>query len=110
MGLRVQPDPEPQRNVFIRSDQYNFILHGAPSLMMAFGYEKGSKEEAIQKNWLTTRYHSVSDDLNQPVDKPAAGEYIDLVERLIIRVANAPARPAWKPDSFFRRYAAKQSD
>ncbi len=31
LGVRVQPDPEPLRNVFIRSDQYNFIRHGIPS-------------------------------------------------------------------------------
>src|SRR5262249_18563538 len=27
-GIAVQADPEPQRNLFIRSDQYNFIRHG----------------------------------------------------------------------------------
>ena len=25
MGIDMQPDPQPKRNVFIRSDQYNFI-------------------------------------------------------------------------------------
>src|SRR3984893_19359909 len=28
-GLRVQPDPEPLRNAFIRSDQYNFVRRGS---------------------------------------------------------------------------------
>ena len=32
MGTAVQPDPEPKRNAFIRSDQYNFILLGIPSV------------------------------------------------------------------------------
>src|SRR5260370_1517729 len=27
LGVRVQPDPEPLRNLFVRSDQYNFIRH-----------------------------------------------------------------------------------
>jgi hypothetical protein len=30
---------------------------------------------------------------------------VTLVDRLIERLANADARPAWKPESFFRRYA-----
>ena len=41
---RVQPDPEPLRNLFIRSDQYNFIRHGVPSLIMSVAPEPGSPE------------------------------------------------------------------
>ncbi len=104
MRIKVQPDPEPARNVFIRSDQYSFILHGVPSLMLDFGTEKGSPEAAIDKKWLTERYHAPSDDVNQPVDKPAAAEFNSLVMRLMERVADAPSRPEWKRESFFRRY------
>jgi len=105
MGIKALPDPEPIRNVFIRSDQYNFVRRGIPSVMIAFGNEKGSKEEAIAKQWLTERYHAPSDDLNQPVDKQAAATFNLLVEELIERIANADARPSWKANSFFRRYA-----
>jgi len=101
----VQDDPEPQRNVFIRSDQYSFIRRGVPSLMMAFGNRKGSKEEEMARQWLTNRYHAPSDDLNQPVDKRAAGQYNRLMMTLAEAVANNPQRPQWKPDSFFRRFA-----
>jgi hypothetical protein len=45
LDVEVQDDPAPQRNVFIRSDQYSFIRAGVPSLMMDVGYKKGSKEE-----------------------------------------------------------------
>jgi hypothetical protein len=107
MGVEIQPDPEPKRNVFIRSDQYNFIRHGIPSVMVDFGNRKGSKEEEIQKRWLAERYHAPSDDLNQPVDKQAAGMFDELVGRLIERVANANAKPEWKETSFFRRYAGR---
>ncbi len=107
MGVRVQPDPEPQRNIFIRSDQYNFILKGIPAITFKFGAEKGSKEETIQKEWLANRYHAVGDDLNQPIDKIAAGQFIDMVQRILVRIADAPEKPAWKKESFFRRYAAK---
>src|SRR6185437_1602119 len=41
LGVQVQADPEPQRNSFIRSDQYNFIRHGVPALAMGVGFEKG---------------------------------------------------------------------
>ncbi len=105
LDVEVQDDPEPERNVFIRSDQYSFIRRGVPSLMMAFGNRKGSKEDEIMKQWLKNRYHAPSDDLNQPVDKKAAGQYNRLMMTLAEAVANNPERPKWKPDSFFRRFA-----
>jgi Zn-dependent M28 family amino/carboxypeptidase len=104
-GIAVQPDPEPLRNSFIRSDQYNFILHGIPSLIMSVGTEPDSPEQKIFKDWLTQRYHAPADDLNQPVDLQAAAKYEEIVRSLLINVANDDGRPKWKQDSFFRRYA-----
>ena len=106
MGIRVQSDPEPVRRIFVRSDQYNFVREGVPSVLLKFGNEKGSPEAEIEKKWLTERYHAPSDDLSQPVDKEAAAKFNQLVERVIERVANADVRPTWAPNSFFRRYAA----
>ena len=106
LGVRVQPDPEPLRNVFIRSDQYNFVRHGVPALMLDIGFEPGTPEQQIFKDWLTHRYHAPSDDLNQPVDLGAAALYEEIVRQLLISVANGDHRPQWKPDSFFRRYAS----
>jgi Zn-dependent M28 family amino/carboxypeptidase len=104
-GIRVQSDPEPLRNVFIRSDQYSFIRVGIPSLTMKVGFDKGSPQEQIVKDWRTNRYHAPSDDLNQPVDLSAAAGYEEIMRGLMIAVANDSQRPQWKQDSFFRRYA-----
>jgi Zn-dependent M28 family amino/carboxypeptidase len=105
-GVKVQPDPEPLRNLFVRSDQYNFIRHGVPAVIMSVGSEPGSPEQKIFKDWLTNRYHAPSDDLNQPVDFEAAAKYEEIVRSLLISEANDDHRPQWKQDSFFRRYAA----
>jgi Zn-dependent M28 family amino/carboxypeptidase len=105
-GVKVQPDPEPLRNLFIRSDQYNFIRHGVPSVIMSVAPEPDSPEQRkIFKDWLTQRYHAPSDDVNQPVDLAAAAKYEEIVRALLINIANDGHRPEWKPDSFFRRYA-----
>lgn len=104
-GVAVVDDREPERNLFIRSDQYNFILKGVPALAFKFGYEKGSPEEKIYKNWLKERYHAPSDDANQPVDKAAAAQFNDVILKLAVRTANAPERPRWRETSFFRRFA-----
>ena len=104
-GLVVQADKEPDRNLFIRSDQYNFIRQGIPALAFKFGYEPGSPEETVAKTWLKNRYHAPSDDLNQPVDKQAAAQFNRILLELGTRVANEKDRPKWKEGSFFRRFA-----
>ena len=103
-GVGVQLDPEPLRNIFIRSDQYNFVRRGIPALAMGVA-PTTPEEQQLFKDWLTHRYHAPSDDLNQPVDFAAAGKYEDIVRESLVNIANTPQRPKWKPDSFFRRYA-----
>jgi hypothetical protein len=105
LGVGVLDDPEPQRNSFIRSDQYSFIRAGVPAITFKVGYLKGSHEEQVFKAWLKERYHAPSDDLQQPVDLHAAGAFNALVREFAVEVANRPERPQWKPASFFKRYA-----
>jgi len=103
-GFSVQADPQPLRNVFIRSDQYNFIVHGIPALAMQVA-PTTPEQEQIFKDWLTHRYHAPTDDLNQPVDLSAAAGFEEVVRSLAIKVADNSGRPEWKASSFFRRYA-----
>ena len=105
MGIAPEPDPEPKRNVFIRSDQYSFIRQGIPALMFKVGFAKGTAEEETFKAWLKDRYHAPSDDLKQPVDKTAAGAFDRFMARLLERIANRDERPRWKDSSFFKRFA-----
>ncbi len=105
LGLQIHGDPEPNRNLFIRSDQYNFIRAGVPSIYFKVGYAKGSPEEATAKRWLTERYHAPSDDARQPIDLGAAAKYNQVVLLLAEAVADRAARPKWNDNSFFRRYA-----
>jgi Zn-dependent M28 family amino/carboxypeptidase len=106
LHVQVQPDPLPLLNVFIRSDQYNFVRHGVPSLMIDVGAVPGSPEADALKAWRTERYHAPSDDANQPVNLATAAGYEEVIRALAIEVANDPERPQWKQDSFFRRYEA----
>ena len=103
-GLGVAPDLEPDRNRFTRSDQYSFIRQGVPALAMKVGFEPGSPEAAIDARWTKERYHQPADDLQQPVDLGAAVTFTQLVGALSVEVANNPARPQWKPSSFFKRF------
>src|SRR5260370_36077991 len=106
MGLKPIPDPEPLRNAFIRSDQYSFIKKGVPAVKVDVGFELGTPEQKIFKDWLTNRYHAPSDAVNHPRDLHAAAAYEEFTRRLLISTANDSPKPQWKSDSFFRRYAA----
>jgi Zn-dependent M28 family amino/carboxypeptidase len=105
LGIAVQADPEPQRNRFIRSDQYSFIREGVPALAMKVGYEEGSPEAKIAADWTRERYHGPADDLAQPIDRTAAVLFTDLTGKLCVQVANRAAKPEWKAESFFKRFA-----
>jgi Zn-dependent M28 family amino/carboxypeptidase len=104
-GVDVQTDREPDQNRFIRSDQYSFIRKGVPALAFKFGYEFGSPEEKIRTDWVKTIYHRPGDDLNQPIDRESAAKFDRIIFGLMKRVADDPARPQWKNDSFFKRFA-----
>jgi Zn-dependent M28 family amino/carboxypeptidase len=104
-GIAIVPDPEPQRNRFIRSDQFNFIRAGIPAIALSAGAVPGSPEDSLLHAWVRTRYHQPSDDLEQPYDPSAPAALIGYVTGLTRRVADAPARPKWKDSSFFKRYA-----
>jgi len=104
-GVRVQADKQPDHNRFIRSDQYSFTKQGVPSLAFKFGWIPGTAQEKMFNDWYKERYHGPADDANQPVDAAAAAQFNDILGKLAMRVADAAQRPAWKADSFFRRFA-----
>jgi Zn-dependent M28 family amino/carboxypeptidase len=102
--IEIANDPEPDRNSFTRTDQYSFVLAGVPALAMKFGWTMGSPEYKAWRQWLAQRYHSMEDNLTQPVDKAAAGQFNSFLADLARRVANNPDRPHYLDSSFFHRF------
>jgi len=100
-GIVVFPDPEPEQNRFVRSDQYSFIRQGIPALAFKVGYAKGTPEEARYQAWNRDHYHKLSDDLSQPVNFETAAGFNAMYADLALRVANRATRPAWRSNSFF---------
>ncbi len=101
-GVKVQPDQQPDKNRFTRSDQYSFVKAGVPAVAFKFSFQKGDPEEKISKQWYATRYHDVSDDTSQPVDLAAAARFDDLLKSLLVRLADAEHAPEWNDDSYFK--------
>lgn len=99
--IEVQFDKQPEQNRFIRSDQASFVKYGIPALAFKFGWLPDTPQQKIFNDWVRDRYHHPSDDLNQPIDRQAAVHFDRVLFTLTKRVANAPSRPAWYPESFF---------
>lgn len=103
-GIEIAGDPEPDRNSFIRTDQYSFVQAGVPALAFKFGWTMGSPEYKAWRGWLAKRYHSTDDDLTQPVDLAAAAQFVRYYVDLARTVADDPARQHYLDTSFFKRF------
>jgi hypothetical protein len=106
-GLALAEDPLPDRNVFIRTDQFSFVREGVPSLAFKFGFAKDTPQFAIEHEWRANRYHAPSDDLDQPgIYREEAVKLDAFVAALAARIANTTARPTWLAGSVFKPRSA----
>lgn len=95
MGIRVQLDPEPARNLIQRSDHWPFLQAGVPAVNFVFGYRPGTDSERRYRSWYQTRYHHPGDDLTQPWAPEAAAKFNSFFYALVERIADADRRPAF---------------
>jgi Zn-dependent M28 family amino/carboxypeptidase len=110
LGLEVSPDPMPEQNGFVRADHYAFVRQGIPALSVGEGLKaKDPKVDGRKfvENWIETRYHAPSDDMNQPFDFDATIQYMQITFLLGYDVAQQHERPSWKQGDFFGRLFGK---
>lgn len=104
LGLGLIPDPWPAKLFFVRSDHYNFVRQGIPSIFLATGMASFNKDEDAAKLWdefLEKRYHQPSDDLSQPINYAAAARFATVNYNIGRDIADTPARPTWNKGDFF---------
>jgi len=104
VGLRLTPDPMPEENLFVRSDQYSFVRQGIPSVYLEPGFTSarpGVNGEDLVTTFLARNYHQPSDDLSLPMDLEAASRFARLNYRIAAAIASDPVAPAWKSSDFF---------
>jgi hypothetical protein len=104
VGLALSPDPMPQENVFIRSDQYSFVRQGIPAVFLVPGFT--SKDPSIHggeafTGFLATHYHAPTDDMSRPMDWDTARTFTELNFLVGWEVADALEAPRWKDGNFF---------
>lgn len=102
-GLRLSPDPMPEEVVFVRSDQFSFVRHGAPALMLHGGMKARDKSidlGELRRTFFEEHYHRPSDDTALPIDYEAAADLTRIQLRILLDAANG-ARPRWQRGDFF---------
>ena len=104
LQLQVSPDPMPEQVNFIRADHYPFVRQGIPAITIGEGLQAKDPHldgRKFVENWIATRYHAPSDDMNQPLDFDATVEFMQISFLIGYDLAEQKARPSWKSDDFF---------
>lgn len=103
-GLTLVPDPMPEENLFVRSDQYSFVRQGIPAVFLVPGLVSSDKSvdgAALFREFLGTHYHQPSDDLSRPVNGDAVERFTRANVAIGYLIAQESSAPAWKPNNFF---------
>ena len=110
LQLQVSPDPMPEQVSFIRADHYPFVRRGIPAITIGEGLQAKDPNVDARKlveNWIATRYHAPSDDMNQPLDFDATVEFMQVSFLIGYDVSQQKARPSWKSGDFFGNLYAR---
>lgn len=105
----VSPDPTPEENLFVRSDQYAFVRQGIPAIWVQAGrtsIDPAIDAQAALDEWIARRYHKPTDDGDQPVD--LQGVRMEIENNLLVahHILNELEQVRWSANSFlYRRYS-----
>ena len=112
LGYTLSPDPMPEENIFVRSDQYSLVKHGVPAVYLMPGFtaaDPGVNGQQVFGGFLSAHYHRPSDDLSLPMDLAAVERFARANLAVARAIADDPVEPAWKPDNFFgKKFGARR--
>jgi len=93
MGVTVSPDPMPEEEFFVRSDHFNFVKAGVPSIFLMTGFRNGG--EKAFRDFLANNYHQPSDQLDLPFNWEAGAKFARLNYWIAREAADADTPPLW---------------
>jgi len=99
IGVKLIADPMPEEGIFTRSDHYKFVQQGVPAVFLATGYGNGG--DKVWKQFLSGNYHSLKDDMNQPILWDEGAKFAKLNYLISRDMADSNARPLWYKGDFF---------
>ena len=110
-GTPVSPDPTPDQNLFIRSDQYAFVRQGIPAIWVQSARSAADPTRDAQaelNTWIAERYHRPTDDLAQPMDLDGVMTELRTVFHVTHHIANEMGEIRWDEESFlYQRFGGR---
>jgi Zn-dependent M28 family amino/carboxypeptidase len=104
-GRHLSPESFPERGHYYRSDQFSFARIGVPAWSVEGGLEFVGKPAGWGKervdDYVAKHYHQPSDQVTADWTLEGAVDDMRLAAVVGLRVADAPAMPAWKAGDEF---------
>ncbi|MEE2566860.1 M28 family peptidase [Hyphobacterium marinum] len=107
LGVTISDDPIPQQNLFVRSDHYNFVRQGVPSLFLMTGFSSPNPawdEGEGFMGFLNTHYHRASDQLDLDLLYDQAAKFANINYIIAREIADADEALTWNEGDFFGEY------
>ena len=102
----INPDPNPEKGYFYRSDHISLAKRGVPMLYADGGFDlvKGGKEAgfALEETYRLDAYHDVADEYNEDWDLSGLNQSIDVIYNISTQLANSEDWPNWYEGNEFR--------
>jgi Zn-dependent M28 family amino/carboxypeptidase len=111
-GRTVEPDPEPEKGLYYRSDHFSFAKAGVPAFDPDAGIRFVGKPAdyglKVRQDYTEHDYHEPSDVIKSNWDMSGAVQDCQLYFLVGDRVANAEKMPQWSKASEFRAIREKK--
>jgi Zn-dependent M28 family amino/carboxypeptidase len=102
----VEPDAEPEKGFFYRSDHFPLAKHGVPALYTGTGndhVEHGEEWTRQKKDeWRAANYHKPSDEYSPDWDLTGAVDDLQLLFIVGYRLASESTFPNWREGTEFK--------
>jgi Zn-dependent M28 family amino/carboxypeptidase len=105
-GRTAEPDAEPEKGYYFRSDHFNFAKQGVPALDVNEGVDYIARPSGwgmqMREKFTAETYHKPSDKVQPDWNLEGAVDDLRLLFSVGYRVANADAYPTWSTGSEFK--------
>ena len=111
-GRVLNPDPEPEKGFYYRSDHFSFAMVGIPAFYADPGVDYLDKPPGYgiekREEYTANDYHAVSDEVKPDWDLAGALDDLTFMYHMGARLAAIDAWPEWSPTSEFRAIREQQ--
>ena len=111
-GRYINPDPNPEKGFFYRSDHISFAKRGVPVLFSDDGFDliDGGKIAGMEKlyDYTLNKYHAVNDEYDESWNLEGLEQNINTIFSISLQLANSNSWPNWYENNEFRAIRDKQ--